>query len=62
MFVFAAKLNKTVDRRRSGCVVDKQAVGAQAAHQSEPCGGGRGGGGEARRSSRSPTWLKKEQI
>lgn len=61
MLVFAAKLNKTVDRRRSGCVVDKLAVGAQAAHQSEPCGGG-GGGGEARRSSRSPTWLKKEQI
>lgn len=59
MLVSAAKLNKTVDRRRSGCVVDKQAVGAQAAHQSEPCGGG---GGEARRSSRSPTWLKKEQI
>lgn len=40
MFVSAAKLNKAADRRRSGRVVDKQ-----AAHQSEPCGGG----GEARR-------------
>lgn len=36
MFVSVAKLNKSAARRRSGCVVDKQVVGAQAAHQLEP--------------------------